>query len=306
VADIITDRRGAAAIAALCGCLAVSPYLVAPNGAIGSLILVYLAQLPLFAVGLWRGAEASALAGLAASVILALAGNFIIAAAFAGLNGVPVFLMVRQALLSRSGADGVVEWYPPGCLTAWLTGLGLAVIVGALFLFGGPDEMRAELRELLALAPDGDTAVAEEVIGVLAFILPGVIAASWMVMTATNGMLAQGLLARFEVSRRPSPDLTALTLPVWIPMLLALAAAANLFGGTPRFIGVNVMIVLIVPFCLAGLALIHTVARRLRHPMIPLVTFYVISGLFGWPLVLAAVLGVIDSSLGLRRRFAQP
>jgi hypothetical protein len=306
VADIATGRRGIAAIAVACGCLAVSPYLVAPNGAAGSLILIYLAQLPLFVVGLWRGAEATALAGLAASVILAIAGNLLIAAVFAGLNAVPVFLLVRQALLSRSTSEGTVEWYPAGRLAAWLTGLGLAVGAGAMFLLGGPDGMRAELRDLLALVPDGDTAVGEELIGMLAFVLPGVIAASWMVMTVTNSVLAQGLLARFGMSWRSSPDLAALTLPVWLPVLLAVAAAANLFGGTPRFVGVNVMIVLSVPFCLAGLALIHSVARRLPRPMIPLVTFYVLSGLFGWPLLVAAVLGVIDSSLGLRRRFAQP
>jgi len=30
-----------------------------------------------------------------------------------------------------------------------------------------------------------------------------------------------------------------------------------------RLVGVNVIIILIVPFCLAGLAVLHTIARRL-------------------------------------------
>jgi hypothetical protein len=66
------------------------------------------------------------------------------------------------------------------------------------------------------------------------------------------------------------------------------------------------MIVLAVPFCLAGLAVLHTLARRFSRPAIPLVTFYVLAGVFGWPLLVVALLGLLDSSLGLRRRFAQP
>jgi uncharacterized protein YybS (DUF2232 family) len=64
------------------------------------------------------------------------------------------------------------------------------------------------------------------------------------------------------------------------------------------------LIVLSVPFCLAGLAVLHAAVRRLQYRQIPLVAFYVLAGLFGWPLVVITVLGVLDAPLGLRRRFA--
>jgi hypothetical protein len=89
-------------------------------------------------------------------------------------------------------------------------------------------------------------------------------------------------------------------------LLLAFAAAATAFSGTARFLGVNTIIVLAVPFCLAGFAVLHTLARRLPRPTILLVTFYVLAGVFGWPLLFVVILGLLDSSLGLRRRFAQP
>ena len=274
------------------------------------MILVYLTQLPLFVAGLWLGVGASALAGLAASLILIAASNFVAAAVFAGLNAVPVVLLVRQSLLARTGAEGVIEWYPPGLLTAWLTGFGLTAIAACLLLLGGPEGVQVTLREVLAPVlsrhVDEDMPEHAELLGFLAFILPGIIASSWMVMTATNGSLAQGLLSRFGASWRPSPDLAALGLPVWILMLLAFATGATALGGTARFLGINVMIALAVPFCLAGLAVLHTVARRFSRPAIPLVTFYVLAGVFGWPLLVVALLGLLDSSLGLRRRFAQP
>lgn len=297
-----------AGVSVVCGLLAAGPYLLALSGSTGSLILVYLAQLPLFAAGLWLGTGASASAGLVAALILAGAGSLPAAALFAGLNVVPVVLLVRQSLLGRTDPGNTVEWYPPGLITAWLTGLGLVAAAVTFVFFGGPQGMQTALREALAPALDrrlGEiTPELDEMLSFIAFILPGIVAASWMVMTATNGSLAQGLLARFGASWRPSPDLAALGLPMWIPVLLAFAAGATLFGGTARFIGVNVLIVLAVPFCLAGLAVLHTVARRFPRPAVTLVAFYLLAGFLGWPLLLIAVLGLLDSPLGLRRRFA--
>jgi hypothetical protein len=304
------SRLGIAGIAALCGALGAFPYVIALTGSPGSIVLVYLTQLPLFAAGLWLGAGASALAGLVASLILLVASNLIAAAVFAGLNAVPVVLLVRKTLLARTVADGAIEWYPPGLLTGWLTGLGLAAVGVSLILFGGPEGMQAALREVLTPAVsrhiDENSSAHNELLDFLAMILPGIVAASWMVMITTNAGLAQGLLARFGASWRPSIDLAALGLPIWIPILLGFAAAAIPLGGMLRFLGVNVMIVLAVPFCLAGLAVLHTWARRFPRPAIPLVTFYVVAGIFGWPLLLVAVLGLLDSPLGLRRRLAQP
>lgn len=295
-------------MAVVCGALAAGPYLLVLTGSTESMILVYLTQLPLFAAGLWLGTGASASAGFVAALILAGAGNLLAAALFAALNVVPVVLLVRQSLLARTGPGNAVEWYPPGLMTAWLTSLGLVAAAVTFVFFGGPQAMQAALREALAAALDrrlGEiTPELDQFLAVVAFILPGIVATSWMVMTASNGSLAQGLLARFRVSWRPSPDLAALGLPMWIPVLLAFASGATLLGGTARFIGVNVLIVLAVPFCLAGLAVLHTVARRFPRPAVTLVTFYLLAGVLGWPLVLIALLGLLDSPLGLRRRFA--
>ena len=302
------SRLGFAVVSVVCGVVAAGPYLLALTGSTGSIILVYLAQLPLFVAGLWLGTGASAVAGFVAALLLGGAGSLPAAALFAALNVVPVVLLVRQSLLARTGPGNAVEWYPPGLMTAWLTGLGLVAAAVTFVFFGGPQEMQAALREALAPALDRhlgeNTPELDELLSFIGFILPGIVATSWMVMTATNGSLAQGLLARFGASWRPSPDLAALGLPMWIPVLLASAAGATLLGETARFLGVNVLIVLAVPFCLAGLAVLHTVARRFPRPAVTLVTFYLLAGFLGWPLLLIAVLGLLDSPLGLRRRFA--
>ncbi len=308
MAGIAVSRLGFAGISVVCGALAAGPYLLVLTGSAGSMVLVYLAQLPLFAAGLWLGTGASASAGLVGALILVAAGSVPAAALFAALNVVPVVLLVRQSLLARAGSGNAVEWYPPGLMTAWLTGLGLVAAAVTFVFLGGPQETQAALREVLAPAVDRHLGEIppelDDLLAFVAFILPGIAATSWMAMTITNGSLAQGLLARFGASWRPSPDLAALGLPMWIPVLLAFASGATLLGGTARFLGVNVMIVLAVPFCLAGLAVLHALARRFPRPAVALVTFYLLAGVLGWPLLLIALLGLLNSPLGLRRRFA--
>jgi hypothetical protein len=299
-------RAGVVGVAALCGAFAAGPSLAVATGSPSSLILVYLSQLPLFIGGLWLGAGVALAAGVTASILLLAASNITAALMFAAVDVVPVILLVRQALLARTSPAGVIEWYSPGLLAAWLTGLGLTAIVVAFLLFGGPDSLQSAIREMLAPALDrlfeASSPGRDELAGLLAMIMPGLVAASWMAMTLVNGTLAQGLLVRFGASWRPSPALGTLSLPMWFSLLPVLATVATVLGGSMRFLGINMMIVLTVPFCLAGLAVLHIIAYRFSRPAILLISFYVLAGVFGWPLLLVTFVGLIDASLRLRGR----
>ncbi|HTV45726.1 MAG TPA: DUF2232 domain-containing protein [Stellaceae bacterium] len=294
----------------LLGALGAALYFGVVTGSPGAVILAYLAQLPLFAAGLWLGVGAAAAAGLTASVILLAASDLVAAALFAALYAAPVVLLVRLALLARSKPAGAIEWYPPGMLAGWLAGLGLAMLAAALLCLGGPSGIEALLRHALAPAigyfADASGVDREALTAVLVLVIPGFVIGSWMMMTVSNAILAQGVLARFGLAWRPSPDLATLVLPNWVTLLLAIAAVASLFGGAARFVGINLMLVLATPVCLAGLAVLHAVMRRLARPQVPLVIFYVLAGLFGWPLLVIAIVGLLDAPLGLRRRFARP
>jgi hypothetical protein len=284
-------------------------YLAVVLGSPGALILVYLTQLPLFAAGLWLGVGGAAIAGLTATLMLLAASDLLAAAVFAGLNVVPVTILVRQALLARRQPDQTIVWYPPGLLTAWLTGIALAGIGVAVIVFGGPAALHGALREVVQEALDRlrfqpGTADEGDIANGLSLVVPGIIAASWMVMAIVNATLAQGVLSRFKLNWRPSLDLAQLDLPMWIPLALAVAAALTMLGHVGRFFGVNAIVTLSVPFCLAGLGVVHALTRRLSNSRFILVLFYVLAGLFGWPLLVATALGLVEPWLGLRRRFA--
>lgn len=303
-------RLGTAAIAVACGGVAGMLYLAVMLGTPSGLIFVYMTQLPLFIAGLWLGTGAAALAGLSGALVLLAASDILGAAVFAGLNAAPVALLVRQALLARQHADGTMVWYPLGSLTAWLTGFALAGIAAAILFLGGPDGLQTTLKDVVGEVLDRlarrPLPNREEAAGLVAMVIPGIVAASWMMMLVANAALAQGLLVRFRRNWRPSPDLAGLGLPLWVPIALGVAAAAIVVGGSLRFIGINMMIALSVPFCLAGLAVLHAAARRLTHPVMALISFYAVAALFGWPFVAVAVLGLLESWLGLRHRLATP
>ena len=302
-------RFATAAVAVACGALGACLYLTVVLGTPGALILVYMTQFPLFVAGLWLGTGAAVIAGISGTIVLLAASDLLSAAIFVVFNAVPVVLLVRKALLARRGRDnGAPAWYPLGLLTAWLTALALAGLAAAVLLFGGAEGLRVALSSMIVGAVDRLAGRAvpnrEEIAQAVAAIIPGIIAASWMVSTVANGVLAQGVLARFGANWRPTPDIAGLGLPIWVPVALGAAAAATIFGGAPRFLGINAMIALSVPFCLAGLAVLHIAARRLSQPTMALVCFYSVAALFGWPFLVVALLGLLESGLGLRRRLA--
>lgn len=301
-------RLSPVAAGAALGAVAALMYVGVMLGTPGALILVYLTQLPLFAAGLWLGTPAAVAAGVAGSAILLAASGVLGAALFAGLNAVPVAVLVRQALLARHSGEGGFAWYPPGLLVAWLAGYALAGIGAAVLFLGGPEALQDSLRGVLAPVLDrmyGQTLPNRDAVAAtLASIIPGIVAASWMITAVINGALAQGLLARFGANWRPSPRLVELSLPIWVHIALGIAAATVFLGEAGQFIGINAMLALSVAFGLGGLAVLHAAAQRLSHPVLVLVCFYMTAALFGWPFLIVVVLGLLESWLGLRRRLA--
>jgi len=279
---------------------------------VGALILGYLAPLPLFLVGLWFGAAATAVAGGAGAVlVLGATGSVMAMAGYLLTGAVPAAFVVRKALLARQTASGDMEWYPPGLLLLGLTGLGIAAFGAAMLLtLGQPGGLEGVVRRALQgmaeqFAAPGAPAPPPEAFW-LAPVLPGVVVVSWLVMTIINATLAQGLLMRFGRNRRPPMRLTELEFPGWVVLAFAGAvAAAMVLPGVLGFVALNVALVLSLPFGLAGLSVVHAFANRQSAKVALLVGFYLFLFLFGWPMILMIGLGVIEQWIGLRRRWAR-
>ncbi|HSR54826.1 MAG TPA: DUF2232 domain-containing protein [Alphaproteobacteria bacterium] len=303
-------------IAVAAGLLAALLFLSSRWSIIGALVLEFFAPMPLIASGLALGLTVAIIAGACAAIAVALVTDLPALLMFAAADAVPALMIVRFALLSRQGGDGAQEWYPPGLLLVWIVALGIALFLIAALMTGfGPgglqDRISAFLqpmRELLDQSQTGgSSADAGRMVDAIAFIIPAIVTIGWIFKLVINSMLAQRILERRGLSRRPTPVLSAMTLPSWLAGLTVAATVVALLGsGWLGFMGANIALILWVPYFLSGLAVLHAVSVNWPSRTVLLIAAYVFLVLFGWPAMVAAGVGFVEQWMGLRERFGGP
>ncbi len=281
-----------------------------------TMLFIYMVPLPLFLIGFSQGLASAAIAAGSATLVAGGFGGLTLALIFGIVIALPVLFIVRQALLSRTGPDGTTEWYPPGLLLGWLTGLAAAALaLVVLVQWGGggdlPDAIRARFQEgLTQFQGDPDTAAVAarlEMWGdVLANFLPAILACVWLVVLSLNAIVAQGALARGAHAKRPSPRLSSIEAPGWVMYALAAALLAWVTGlDGLEFLGQNLAPVLAIPFFFVGLAVVHSFARRFSGRALILAAFYMILILLGFLAMLpVTAIGFAETWTQFRRRWA--
>jgi hypothetical protein len=279
------------------------------SGSLWAFALSYLAPLPLFAAGLALGVGAAAIAAASASIAMAAAGGAAIGLMFAIAYAMPALVMTRQALLHRRDSEGRVAWYPPGALVLSLAALAAAAYLVVLTMLAGTEgglegSLRAALQQTFKAVspPDAPPGASEALAALLARYAPGLTAVTWMQMIAINGVLAQALLSASKRNLRPSPSMAGIELPSWLPIATAIIALGAFFSEYAGTVAANLLIIALATFLFAGFAVIHTISSRWSHRRFWLGLVYAVTFAFPWPVVLIALLGIIETSIGLRRR----
>jgi len=279
-----------------------------------STLLLLLTPLPSLLAGLgwgWMPAAAGAVAG---AVAMALAAYPAFAVGYFLALGLPATIASYLAYLSRPHAQDPtkVEWYPPGRLLAGVALYGGALPVLVLPLIGGSYEgLRAPMaelfRQLSARAPElGLRTLSEQQIEALAELvvaaLPGAMAAYWLGIFSLNLYLAGRIARASGRLGRDWPYLPGLAYPPGFPLVLAGALAAVFAPGVLGVAGVSFSGALLLAYLIAGLALVHYIARGRARWVLWLV--YALLLLFEPYTAVALVLGgLLEPVLGLRRRF---
>src|SRR5262249_5569511 len=245
------------------------------SGSFLSVILFYLAPLPIMIAALGWTHWTALIAAAAAALGLAVAfGTFFLPAFLIGI-GLPAWWLGYLALLARSNGPGrPVEWYPPGRLVVWSAVLGALVVIAAVPLFG--DDV-ATVRAALKSGFERMFRAQLHIPGDQPLIIPGiddssrfidiiVIALPYMAATVTTTTHLFNLWRAAKVVKpsghlqAPWPDLSAMRLPPSVLFALAAAIAGafvlpGLFGLSASLFAAS----LLLAYALLGLSVLHAI-----------------------------------------------
>ena len=281
-------------------------------------LLYSAAPLPIFIASLgWNprsGLFATAAGALAVAVALAPTGGI----AFALIIGLPAWWIAYLALLARSDAQGAVEWYPLGNLLLWIAATAaLATVGSALVMTTDYETYRSVISRMIEnllnemvrgklIALPANVHV-KELAENLAPAVPLGIGASFVTTIAANLWLAARTVKMSDRLPRPWPFIPSASLPRQALLLLVASAVIASLGG---FIGVAATALvgaLLAAFMFSGLCLLHDLSRGRPWRLPMLISVYVALVVMQAVLTpLLALVGLIDTLLGLRRRAALP
>jgi hypothetical protein len=310
-------------IAVAAGCASALMFASIISGVLISLLLFYLAPLPLMVAGLAWGPLSATIGGIAAASGLAAIFGFPYGIAFAIMIALPAWWLGHLALLGRPASgdadagDGTppaapaLEWYPIGRILLWIGAFAILTTTAILFTLGTDAAtitkvIRKTLQWFLGLrggaAPSGET---EQALDALVIVAPAAGAIFTMMTLTLNLWLAAKIAATSGRLHRPWPDMKGADLPPMTLAVLSLALAFCFATGLPAMLARIVAATLIMAYALTGFAALHTLTMSLKHRALWLGCTYAVVVIFSWPVLAMAALGLADAVFGLRRRYLQ-
>jgi hypothetical protein len=292
------------------------------SGALISLVLFYLAPLPLMVAAMGWGPLSATIGGIAAACGLGAMFGLPYCIAFVVMVALPAWWLGHLALLGRpianvaASSNGatpavpVLEWYPVGRILLWIAGFAVLTTMGMLLTLGTDvatitTTMQHGLLRILSLSEAAPADEIEQWVAALVKIAPAAAAIFAMATLTINLWLAARITATSGRLHRPWPDLKSAALP---PMTLAAMSAAIAFcfiGGLVALAAQTLVATLTMAYALIGFAVLHTVTLALRNRAIWLSCTYTIVIVFSWPLLAIAALGLADAVFGIRQRYLQ-
>jgi hypothetical protein len=289
------------------------------SGSALSIPLFYLAPLPILIAAMgWSQVSGLIAAGIAALGLGIAFGSMLFVVFLVGV-GLPAWWLGYLALLARpvtNGAPGHLEWYPIGRLVIWAALLGSLVVMAVMLRFGfDAESIQSGLRRALEIlfqvraGPDGNaparTVEIGDFIAWLTVWIPRIAAIPTILASLLNLWLAARVVNASGRLKRPWPDLSAITFPSWVPLLLAAVIAGTFAPGLVGLVCWVLTASMLTAYTLLGFAVLHAATRSLSGRVFILGGTYLSVMLLGWPALAVAIIGLLDAALDIRGRIAR-
>ncbi len=309
-------------IALAAGCASALMFASIISGAPISLVLFYLAPLPLMVAALGWGPLSATIGGISVATVLGAIFGLPYCIAFVLTVALPAWWLGHLALLGRpidndvpsgNGAAPVapaVEWYPIGRILLWIAGFATLTTMAALLTLGSDaDAITGSLKRGLlrvlgprnAAQPD----VTEKWVDALIIIAPAAAAIVTVLTLTLNLWLAGRITATSGRLSRAWPDIKSASLPPMTLVALSVALAFCFTGGLLAILAQIVSSALMLAYALTGFAVLHTLTLALKARGLLLSATYAVVVVFGWPVLAMVVLGMADAIFGFRARYLQ-
>lgn len=286
------------------------------SGAMISLILFYLAPLPLMVAALGWGSMTALIGGIAAALGLGALFGFPYMAAFAVTVALPAWWLGHLSLLARpvsedprlAGLAPGLDWYPTGRILLWTAVFAVITTMSALLTLGTDGatvsgELRRILVRIIGARVESSAADSERVLDALVALAPSVASVIAMVTLTFNLWLAAKVTSTSGRLRRPWPDLRTTTLPTVTIGALIVLVILYFLGGLIAITAQIASSALLMAYAMTGFAVLHTLTQTFSGRAFVLGAAYAATLFIGWPLIAMISLGLADAVFGIRRAY---
>jgi len=301
------------------GCASALMFASIISGALISLLLFYLAPLPLMVAALGWGPIAATIGGIVAASGLGVIFGLPYCIAFVITVALPAWWLGHLALLGRplpatapeggsAPAAVQIEWYPIGRILLWIAGFAALTTIAAMLTLGTDAEtitnsLRRGLLRILGARDAASAGDIERWVAALAVIAPAAATIVAMMTLTLNLWLAGKITATSGRLHRPWPDLKSAELPPMTLVALSVALAFCFIGGLVAMFAQITTTALMMAYGLTGFAVLHTLTLALKSRVIWLCCAYAVVVTFGWPVLAMIALGLADAIFGIRQRY---
>jgi hypothetical protein len=296
------------------------------SGSLLSILLFYLAPLPIMIAGLGWSHWAALTAALTGGLALALVFGSMFFFAFLAGAGLPAWWLTYLAMLARpagaatngSGAASL-EWYPPGRLVVWAAALATLSVTVAILNFGtDADTFRRAFHDMLAMmlrlatnTPKDAPLVISGVSDVERFIngyvavLPPAAAVLTTVIHLLNLWLS-GRIVKFSGRlTRPWPKLSTIAFPRPLAAALVIAVGLSFSDSLVGIVAGVLSSSLLMAYGVLGFAVLHAITQGISNRAFVLGSVYAAVIVIGLPVLALSLLGLIETIFDVRARVAR-